>query len=67
MEVFAGSDRSQGLRTIGTDERWANAELGGSVPWWPGAVRTDEHQYLGDGTAVDRHEQLRSYLASETR
>jgi hypothetical protein len=64
--MLAGSNRSRGLRCIGTDERLvigrghrlARARR-------PGAVRTDEHEPCPDESAVARHAQLRPDLANK--
>src|ERR1039457_1699711 len=65
--VFARSDRSHGLRSIGTDERLVIGRGKRLAPARrPGAVRTDEHEPRPDEGAVARHEQLRSYPTNKT-
>lgn len=67
-QVFARSDRSRGLRAIGTDERTLEGRGQQLAPAQRlGAVRTDEHQSRGDGGAVARHEQLWSGLANKAK
>ena len=65
--VFARSDRSRRQRSIGTDERQVIGR-GQSLARArrSGAVRTDEHEPRLGGSAVARHEQLRSDLTNET-
>ncbi len=65
--MYARSDRSRRLRTIGTDER-QDVDRGQrrAVPWRPDAVRTGEHQPRRLEGAVAGREQLRSELANKT-